>query len=223
VCLLVRHEAWVAGRESCGMHAENQDIDPVVTLLRRRVERGLCARAFLGVPRPHPRLYALLKFSDDPVREFLYRIAAFGGFGLGGFPCHMSPRQPDFAAAFAEKRGCSIALVAALLVPPRTESQRISDPAQSRKLRVALAPLPAMVFAGDNVERGTDQKSIHASGRWLLAGRGLRFWFRLVRNHEESKFLACVFEVECDAKHIGIGRGPRHADLVQLAVRFIFG
>jgi hypothetical protein len=72
--------SWVAGLECSHIHAEDQDVDTVITASGYRVERGLRPGAFLRVPIPHPWLHALLKLFDDAVGELLHRVAAFGDF-----------------------------------------------------------------------------------------------------------------------------------------------
>ena len=73
--------------EGTHVHAENENIDAVIALARDRIEGRLRPAGLFCVPRPDPRLHAVLKFGDDAVREFLHRIA---GWGVA-----WAPRVPD--------------------------------------------------------------------------------------------------------------------------------
>ena len=73
--------------ESAHVHAENEDIDPVIALAGDGIEGRLRAAGLLRVPRPNPWLHAVSKFRNDAVREFLHRIA---GRGVA-----LEPRVPD--------------------------------------------------------------------------------------------------------------------------------
>jgi len=85
--LLVGHPARIAGLEGAHVHAENEDIDAVIALAGHWVEWRVQHVGLFRVPRPDPRLQAVLKFRNDAVREFLHRIA---GRGVA-----WAPRVPD--------------------------------------------------------------------------------------------------------------------------------